>query len=359
MPMHLHALATAVPPLRLTQTDCWELVQRTGLKERLNHRSWVTLAAVLRGGCGIEARHFAVDDPARVFNFTADELNETFRREAPQLGGRALASALAKAGVNAGELDALVVCTCTGYLCPGVSSYVAEALGLPANAYLQDLVGLGCGAAIPALRAVQGVLAANPGATVACVAVEICSAAFYLDDDSGVLISACLFGDGAAASIWRATPGPTGVQVRDFSTDHQPAERDRIRFEQRDGRLRNLLHSSVPGLAAAAVRKLLDAENARPGRTPIARILSHGGGRDVVDALEEALPGFELDATRSVLRDFGNMSSPSVFFALERALESGARPSPGQDWWLTAFGAGFSAHGCRLCASEAKVGEAD
>ena len=81
---------------------------------------------------------------------------------------------------------------------------MAELTGMRHDVYLADLVGLGCGAAIPMLRAAQGFLAANPQAVVATVAVEICSAAFFADDDPGVLISLCLFGDGAAAAIWTA-----------------------------------------------------------------------------------------------------------------------------------------------------------
>ena len=77
---------------------------------------------------------------------------------------------------------------------------MAESLGLRSDVWLQDLVGLGCGAAIPALRATSAMLAAAPDSVVACVAVEVCSAAFYLDNDPGVIISACLFGDGAAAT---------------------------------------------------------------------------------------------------------------------------------------------------------------
>jgi len=224
---------------------------------------------------------------------------------------------------------------------------VAEQLGLRTNVFLQDLVGLGCGAAIPSLRAAQAVLAMQPAAVVACVAVEICSAAFYLDDDPGVLVSACLFGDGAAATIWRSTPGPRGLQCDHFTTLHQPENRDRIRFETRGGKLRNLLDASVPGLAAAAVAQLLADERRRTGSRPITRMIAHVGGRDVLDAIEKSCPGFELTSSRQVLRECGNMSSPSVLFALERALRNGA-PDENGDWWLTSFGAGFSAHGCRI-----------
>lgn len=350
--MYLHALATAVPTTSYTQAECCDLITSSEAHQSLSRRSRLTLQAILRGDSGITTRHFAFNPIEQVFAAPADTLNESFRREAPLLAGRALAAALKQAGLRADQLDALLICTCTGYLCPGVTSYVAEQLGLRPNTYLQDLVGLGCGAAIPTLRSAQGALAAHPGATVACIAVEICSAAFYLDDDPGVLVSACLFGDGAAATIWRATPPATGphaaapLRIGGFNTHHDPAARDKIRFEQRDGKLRNLLSADVPALAASTVARLFAAETST--LPPPVRILSHPGGRDVLDAIEAAMPGHTLDASRRVLRENGNMSSPSVLFALDDALHEGPPPAPGADWWLVSFGAGFAAHSCRV-----------
>src|ERR1039457_4674073 len=216
--MHLHDLATALPTAAFTQAECWNIVQRSEARQRLNRRSVLTLQAILRHDRGISTRHFAMPDIERVFSLTPDELNEAFRLEAPRLAARALASALTQASLVARQVDALLICTCTGYLCPGVTSYVAEQLGLRANVFLQDLVGLGCGAALPSLRAAEAIMAGQPTAVVACVAVEVCSAAFYLDDDSGVLMSACLFGDGAAAAVWRGVPGPRGVRCDSFTT---------------------------------------------------------------------------------------------------------------------------------------------
>ncbi len=345
--MFLHALATAVPPAVFTQAQCWEIVQKSPVKQRLSRRTQLILRAILKGNSGVQTRHFAMPEIEGVFELSSDQLNAAFRTEAPRLAGRALTSALAQAGVVAGEIDALLVCTCTGYLCPGVSSYVAEQLGLRPNAYLQDLVGLGCGAAIPTLRAAQAVLATQPDAVVACIAVEMCSAAFYLDDDPGVIISACLFSDGAAATIWRNTPGPGEWRCHGFDTLHLPADRDRLRFEQRDGKLRNLLDPAVPELAAGAVSQLLASARAQAASRPIQRIIAHPGGRDVINALEKALPDYPLEASRQVLREFGNMSSPSVLFALAEALRDG-QPDRQSDWWLVSFGAGFSAHACRF-----------
>jgi alkylresorcinol/alkylpyrone synthase len=341
--MFLHAIATAVPPRAYTQAECWDIAQRSGVLTRLTKRSRLILHSVLRSDHGIATRHFAVPDIARVFDLTADELNAAFRAEAPKLAGTALTTALERAGVRTADLDALFICTCTGYLCPGLTSYVAEQLGLRADATLQDLAGLGCGAAIPTLRAASHFLAAHPQATVACIAVEICSAAFYLDDDPGVLVSACLFADGAATTVWRATPGATGLRAFDFRSVHHPTDRDKIRFEQRNGKLRNLLDASVPALAAGAVRELWETRSPRP----IARVVAHTGGRDVLQALAPVVAPHSLDASERVLRRCGNMSSPSVLFALEETL-AGATPGADGDFWLVSFGAGFTAHSCRI-----------
>jgi alkylresorcinol/alkylpyrone synthase len=341
--MFLHALATAVPAEGFSQPDCWAMVERSNVRKRLKKRSMLILRSILRGDHGIARRHFALPNVEQVFDRTSDELNQSFRSEAPALAARALAEALKKAAIRPDELDALLVCTCTGYLCPGVTSYVAESLGIRQNAVLQDLVGLGCGAAIPTMRAASHFLAARPGAVVACVAVEVCSAAFYLDDDPGVIISACLFSDGAAATLWRSTPGPSGLRAFDFNSLHIPEDRDKLRFEQRDGKLRNLLHRTVPGLAAGAVGRLWEERGPRP----VSRVVAHPGGRDVLEAIGRVVAPHSLEASARTLRDFGNMSSASVLFALEETLRG---PAPAQcgDFWLVSFGAGFSAHSCRL-----------
>lgn len=342
--MFLHALATAVPPAAYSQAACWDIVQRSPVRQRLTKRSRLILHSILAGDHGIATRHFAMPDVDQVFDLTADQLHAAFRTAAPTLAATALSAALARAQILPTQLDALLICTCTGYLCPGLTSYVAEQLGLRPNPFLQDLVGLGCGAAIPTLRAASHLLAAQPDATVACIAVEICSAAFYLDDDPGVIISACLFSDGAAATIWRATPGPTALRAFGFDTLHLPAEREKLRFEQRDGKLRNLLDRSVPTLAAGAVGQLW----AQRGPRPVSRVVTHPGGRDVLEALAPVVAPHSLDASTRVLRDYGNMSSPSVLFALEETLKTATPTAADGDFWLVSFGAGFSAHSCRF-----------
>lgn len=339
--MYLKSIASAVPPRSFSQEECWDAMNQACLLDSLRPRSGELIRKILTNReSGIDRRNLALDEIQDVFSRDAQALNEHFERHAPTLANEAMESALNKAGIAASEIDALFLCTCTGYLCPGVSSHVSERAGLRPDAYLADLVGLGCGAAIPMLRAAHGYLAANPRTKVATVAVEICSTAFFADDDPGVLISLCLFGDGAAAAIWSGKPRAGAWQAGHFTTVHRPEHREKIRFVNSGGKLKNQLHRAVPELAAEAVAGLYAKRQAEPDQ-----ILAHSGGRDVIDALEKKLP-FPLTETREVLREHGNMSSPSVLFALERRLANPANHD--QRLWLTAFGAGFAAHACEM-----------
>jgi len=343
--MFLNSLASAVPPTFFTQAECWHLAGTIGLSDLLRSRSMQLLDRVLTGDSGIHKRHFGVQPIEGIFSRDAEQLNRDFEALAPALGHEALSKALALAEMAGSDLDALFICTCTGYLCPGISSYLAESLGLRPDAYLQDLVGLGCGAAIPALRSAANFLAAHPEATVAVLPIEICSSAFFVNDDPGVLISLCLFGDGASASIWQgAGHGDSGkLAAGGFDTVHRPEHREKIRFVNDQGKLKNKLHRSVPQLAGEAVGHLF-ARRAEASKTPT--VISHGGGRDVIEELDRIFDGTQaLVATREILHDYGNMSSPSVMFALERHLEHSPEAD---DLWLTSFGAGFACHSVSL-----------
>ena len=341
--MYLQSISHAVPTPSFTQTQSWEALKGSPVFEGLKTRSQQLLEKILLGRNGIEKRHFATDRIEDLFSLDAESLNKNFETEAPKLAEAALGKALTKAGISAHELDALFICTCSGYLCPGVSNYVAEHMGLPKHSYLQDIVGLGCGAGIPTLRSAQGFLAIHPEATVACIAVEVCSAAFYLDDDPGVLISASLFGDAASASIWTGQANAAPYRMEAFDTIHIPESRESLRFTNRGGKLRNQLYRSVPEIAAKAVSELQQRATL-PDNTEIA---AHVGGRDVLVALESALDCPRLTASWETLAQYGNTSSPSVLIAAEKILEQ--KPNA-ERIWLTTFGAGFAAHACQLVA---------
>ncbi len=354
--MYLESLATSLPECRLTQAECWERFRSSRAAARLSSGARGLVRRVLLGNSGIDTRHFALPPEDALFEMDAEALNKAFEAKAPPLGESALREALGQAGLRPADLDALVVCTCTGYLCPGLSSFIAERADLRADACLLDLAGLGCGAAIPAMRTAAGLLAADPGSRVAVVALELCSAAYYMDDDPGVIISACLFGDGAAAAVFSAQPAPGRLRFHGFDSLHLPEERAGLRFENRGGKLRNRLAQSVPAVAASAVARLHARrpapQTAVPAGSPAEdapappRCITHGGGRLVLDALEPALGGVSLAEARAVLRRHGNLSSPSVLFALRDYLDNASTAPPAESLWLASFGAGFSAHSC-------------
>lgn len=347
--MFISGLGTATPPWRYTQQECWDAVQLTPQFADLQPRSRAILRKVLTGPSGVEARHLALSSLSEVFEISPDILQARFAHHAPVLATEAAQRALAEAQIPTDQVDALIVSTCTGYLCPGLSSYVNERLGLRNDVLGLDLVGQGCGAALPNLRTAEALLHSHR--CVVSICVEVCSAAFYLDDDPGVLISACLFGDGAACAV--LTPDPPAhrrpVEWKMAGAILAPADRDLLRFEHKNGLLRNVLSPCVPQLAARNVRIVLNKTLAQAGVkfADIAGWIFHTGGRDVLRAVQEelALGSTDLRWSAAVLKNYGNISSPAVLFALQAALANNA---PGGLWWMSSFGAGFSCHGVLL-----------
>jgi alkylresorcinol/alkylpyrone synthase len=305
---------------------------------------------VLSGRNGIRTRHLVLDQLADAFELNPDVMSARFAAHAPSLATEAAQRALADAGCSPAEVDAVLISTCTGYLCPGLTSYVGERLQLRADVLALDLVGQGCGAAIPNLRTAEALLRAGRARRVLSVCVEVCSAAFFFDNDPGVLISGCLFGDGAGAAVLALEPnGKRRVEWKLSGSLVNPGDRDVLRFEQRQGMLRNILRPEVPALAAAQAEQVLRLVLARANlrQADIDAWVFHPGGREVLMALEQrlGLNSEDLRWSAAVLENYGNLSSASIFFVLQTALADSA---PGGSWWLSSFGAGFSGHGALL-----------
>src|SRR5204863_286228 len=150
---------------------------------------------------------------------------------------------------------------------------------------------------------------------VLSICVEICSAAFYIDDDPGVIVSACLFGDGAGAAVVGREPsaGRLCPEWKAVTTLTEPAARDVLRFEQKDGMLRNILTPEVPQLAAEYAERVLDRTLRAHGltRESIAAWIWHAGGRKVLEALQRqlGLDAHDVEHSTAVLREYGNVSS--------------------------------------------------
>jgi predicted naringenin-chalcone synthase len=349
--MFFSGLGTAAPSTRWTQMECWDALVASDYLPTLNARSQAILRKVLRGNNGICSRHLAFDHLSEAFNFDPDVLDARFAKHAPAVASRAAERALADAGLAPGDIDAVIISTCTGYLCPGLTSYVTERLGLPTDVLALDLVGQGCGAALPNMRAAEALIAGARAKRVLSICVEICSAAMYLDDDPGVLISACLFGDGAGAAILTVDPMPgrRRIEWKSAGTLMNVGDRDELRFERRRGMLRNILSPAVPALAAKHVDQVLTEGLEREGlsRDRITGWILHAGGREILAAVSQRVGLTQADTrwSAAILRDYGNVSSPCVYFVLQAALNEQA---PGGYWWMSSFGAGFSCHGALL-----------
>ncbi len=321
----------------------------------------------------IQGRYFAVDEDEEICSQDPDVLIGRFERQARRIAAEAGRKALDQAGLEPAQIEGLVVNTCTGYLCPGLSSYLMEDLRLPAYTSVLDLMGMGCGGAIPNLEAGCRMIQSGARKTVLCLSVEVCSATFFLGPAPDLIVSNCIFGDGAAAAVLQGNLNgevssfkcegssegraldPSNftlqtssglVRFLDFESVTLPRYREQLRYTTQGGRLRNVLTRSVPVIGARAVAQVTSRLLDRHGlsRQDISRWVVHPGGTQVLKAVEKHL-GLTPEMLRysyEVFRDYGNMSSPSVMFVLSRIL-SETKPQPGEKAMLVSFGAGFTA----------------
>lgn len=335
------AVATANPPYRFTQEEVLRLLgyTRPMAREIFLHSD-------------IDHRYLHVD-PATVT--TPDEedldtLHRRYREGAVLLGRQAAERCLAQAGLAAADVDCILVCSCTGYLCPDLSTILVKELGLPARVQRGALVGLGCAGALPTLQRAYDHARAYSEHRVLLVAVEICSAAYYIDDTLETLVGNAICADGAAACLV-SCQAEAGPRISGFASVLDPNCQSSVGFGQRQGRLRIILAPTIRDLAPPMVDRVLD-ELLRPrglARRDIRFWLMHPGGRKVIDRVQQALGLSEADValSRHILRNYGNMSSPTVLFVLNEVMQNGAAQA-GDRGVLVALGPGFAAEAALL-----------
>ena len=338
---YVASLACVVPPYCADQKFAAELVKKL-FSKKLTARSMGLIRATFSHP-SIRSRHFALDDPACVVDESPDQRIARFTEKSVELSAQAVTKALDQAGVSVHDVTGLVVNSCTGYICPGISTYLIERLGLPRTTRVYDLVGSGCGGAIPNLQVAESLLKANGGIVVS-VSVEICSSVFQMDNDLSLILSNALFADGAAAAVlWDK---PEGFELVASAGRYVPEQRDDIRFVHKNGQLHNQLSTKLPDLvkkaAAEVVADLLSSQELETG--DITHWAFHTGGEKIINAVRDGIgvPEEQLRATRKVLAEYGNMSSPTVWFVLEEILRNGI--SAGDTCVMVAYGAGLSAH---------------
>jgi len=284
------------------------------------------------------------------------EKNAAYTKHALSLSHAAGAEALERAGVDPSEVGAIIFATSTGIATPSLDGRLIQSLGLPRDALRLPLWGLGCAGGGAALaRAIP--LARGLGKPVLVIACELCSLTFVHGDRRDAnLIAVALFGDGAAACVvapaprWRAdadseSQGPELLAPYARLLDDTEAI---MGWDLEDQGLRVRFSPSIPSLVREVAGGMLDEAAAAAGlsRAQLQHLVLHPGGRRVLDAYAEALDATpeQLRHAQGVLRDHGNMSSPTVLFVLERFLaDPGSKR--GQAGLLLALGPGFCAEG--------------
>lgn len=243
----------------------------------------------------------------------------------------------------------LIVASCTGFTAPGLDLQLAARLGLRADVARTMIGFMGCSAAVPALRAADHTVRADPGARVLVINIELCSLHLQETSDIETALSLMLFGDGCSAAL--VTAEPQGIALGDFRSVILPDSAGLITWTIGDQGFLMHLSGQVPGRISQALRQ--DVADANPAgllrgmpANSYRHWAIHGGGRTVLDAVEIglALPSDALRQSRLVLNEFGNMSSCTIMFVLARMLAEHA----GGTGMAMAFGPGMVAETFRF-----------
>jgi len=343
----INRIATATPP-----HDVNDPFLRFGQHMLRDDRRKLALFNRMADRSGIAHRYsFVQPDPggavrdvegfyrAGAFPDTATRMRK-FEACAPGLAAEAAEKLLA--GEDRSRITHVIVTSCTGLSAPGIDLELIERCGLPSTVERTMVGFMGCYAAINALKLARHIVRSQPGARVLAVNLELCTLHLHETQDLEEILSFLLFADGCAAALVSADP--LGVEMKSFHAALVPETKELIRWNIRQQGFDMVLSGAVPGAIRAALTSARD--DILGGANDIELWAVHPGGRTVLDAVEQAfgLPPAALAASRSVLNDYGNMSSGTVMFVLDRIMrEAVAGQNAGKKGCAMSFGPGLSA----------------
>ena len=269
-------------------------------------------------------------------------------REVKKLGKAVLEKALHKAGWDAQSLDYIITVSCTGIMIPSLDAYLVDDVGLRHDITRLPVTEMGCAAGVSGLIYALNFLSAHSDKRAAVIAVESPTATFQLNDFSMAnMVSAAIFGDGAACVLLssEAAEAIEGPKIIGGEMYHFPEATRMMGFDLTDHGLKMILDIKVPETIAEhfpdIVHPFLEKHGTRIEN--VDHLVFHPGGRKIVQTVEELFGklGKNIDDTREVLRKYGNMSSATVLYVLERFMEKGIMK--GEQGLILSFGPGFSA----------------
>ncbi|WP_299362480.1 type III polyketide synthase [uncultured Paracoccus sp.] len=340
--VRLLGLATALPPHVLPQD---QVVERARDLLAPRYAQFERIVTAFENA-GIDKRHSVVP-----FDWFGDShgwksRNDAFLAGAVALFRDAAGRALAAAGLQADQIDAIVTVSSTGVATPTLEAVAALEMGFRPDVLRVPVFGLGCAGGVSGLSIARELAVARPGSRVLMVAVETCTLLFRMDRmDKADIIATALFGDGAAAVVLGSADGTSSgsgdaPRIGRGLQHMWPDTLNIMGWDVDDIGLGVIFDRSIPAFATERLGAAFDGMRDDLGPVPVTRMVCHPGGAKVVTAIETALalPAGALDVEREVLRDAGNMSAPTVLFVLERVLQR----QPRGRLLLSALGPGFT-----------------
>lgn len=338
----IRSVATAVPDTRIDQSMAVAFA-----REKFTGRiADLERLLPLFEHAGIDTRYFAA---SQEWFFTEHDLAEKsamYAREATRLSAAAAEKALERAGIGATDVDYIIYVNTTGLATPSIDARLINVMGLRPDVRRTPIWGLGCAGGAAGFSHAHHYALAHPQAQILVVATELCGLTFLAEDTSkSNLVATALFGDGAAAAVVSgdAIDGP-GLETIATRSRFYPDSLDVMGWTVLQEGLQVVFAQRIPRIveetAAEDVGAFLAAHDLKIA--DIEAFLLHPGGAKVLEAYEKALAlaPAQLDLARGVLRDYGNMSSATVFYVIERYLEAHGTGNGGHGL-ISALGPGF------------------
>jgi predicted naringenin-chalcone synthase len=297
-------------------------------------------------GAAVDKR-YSIMDPIEVFTKTSfEERNDIYVREVIDLGEKVLEKALLKSGWNPEDLDYIITVSCTGIMIPSLDAYLINKLKLRQDIVRLPVTEMGCAAGVSGIIYAKNFLKSNPGKRAAVIAVESPTATFQLNDFSmSNIVSAAIFGDGAACVLLSSHEDDDGPEILAEEMYHFYENEHMMGFKLTNTGLQMILDIEVPNTIAshfpAIIHPFLEKNNLKID--DMDHLIFHPGGKKIVQTVEALFAdlGKNIDDTKEVLRLYGNMSSATVLYVLERFMDN--KPPKGDKGLMLSFGPGFSA----------------
>ncbi len=295
---------------------------------------------------GVDKRYSIMDAEEVFLNSSFEEKNDIYTREVIKLGEQALLKSLEKAKLQPTDIDYIITVSCTGIMIPSLDAYLINRLKMRQDIIRLPVTEMGCAAGVSGIIYAKNFLKANPNKRAVVIAVESPTATFQLDDYSMAnIVSAAIFGDGAASVILSSYEADSGPEILDEAMYHFYDAEQMMGFKLVNTGLQMILDKAVPETISNHFPKIVYPflERNQMRIDDVDHLIFHPGGKKIVQTVEELFGslGKNIDDTKEVLKLYGNMSSATVLYVLERFME---RDLPKGDIGLMlSFGPGFSA----------------